>query len=247
MVTHRNVLIIDSLEGVMDEAASLVRELGHRTYRNASAVGVGTALAEHDIGVIIIGWDRPLRDSDKLTTLVHSWRRLRQVAIVIIAARSARDLAESFDPVTGVAVVEAERMDTELPSLLGQNLRDAVAAASLRPEGSQFVHRLEQRLRSAAAAWEAVAQGAPRHRDVEFVVSAAHGQATTLAFVRLSLLLVEVLEVLRRAESRGRVTSEQYNAVAAALRFAVQVSIAPPYDADCDVSALVARLKACRD
>jgi hypothetical protein len=114
-------------------------------------------------------------------------------------------------------------------------------------EGSQFVHRLEQRLRSAASAWEAIAQGAPRYRDVEFVVSAAHGQATTLAFVRLSLLLVEVLEVVRRAEARGRVTTEQYNAVAAAVRFAVQVSAAPPYDADCDVTAIVARLKSSRE
>src|SRR5690606_37413027 len=139
---------------------------------------VGAALAAHDIGVIIIGWDRASRDSDKLTTLVQAWRRLRPVAIVIVATKVASDLAENFDPVSGVAVIDAERIDTELPSLLGQNMRDAVATASLRPEGSQFVRRLEQRLLSAALAWEAIAQGAPRYRDVEFVVSAAHGQAT---------------------------------------------------------------------
>lgn len=239
------MLVLDSGDPDVRAAETLSRDLGHLVFTHPSPVGVAGALGRYHIDVVLLGWHLGAEQDAKLLTLLESWERLRALKIVLLARSRHAELRVMLAAGHDAAVVSVESMDSELRGVLGQPSREFESVQSMWPEGSHFVHRLRARLLAATQCWEGIAQGSVNAREIEFPLVAANGQAQLLQFNRLGELIDEVTKVTRECEQSGRPSAEQYEAVTAALRFAIHVTMAP-YDADRDTSPILRRLRRSR-
>ncbi len=89
---------------VVDDSA-LAREVMARALRGAglsvslldSPIGVTRTLLRASVKVVVIDWDMPSMPGDRLATLIRANHRLRDVAIVLVSAKTDRPKPESVD------------------------------------------------------------------------------------------------------------------------------------------------------
>lgn len=231
----------------MRAAEQLVRELGHHVALHASAIGIGHALSRQTASVVLLAWGFPPEQDQKLRVLIDSWRRGRSLKVVVLVPYARPALERSLER-GDVSVIAYDALDTQLPVALGQPSLELGSSAGDSPrDQGQFVRRLRSRLQSASMAWEGIAQGVLSPREIQFPLVAARGQAELMKFDKLIELLDELTEVLKQADVvSGRPTPSQYEAVTAALRFAIHAASAPPYDSGRDITPLVTRLRRSR-
>ncbi len=247
MATRHNILVLDSLKPQVGLAEGVARDLGHRVFTHPSPVGVGAVLSKHDIDTVLLEWDLSKQQNAKLYTLMDSWERQRPLKLVVLVAMHLVELAKELSARPDTWVVSFDEIELRLPDVLGQTSREEQASSSSNPPASQFVERLQSRLQQASQAWESIAQGTGVHSDLNYPLAAAQGQAELLAFENLALLLDGVADVARASKVQGgRPSPAQYDAVTAALRFAIHATTAAPYDAGRDVSPLLRRLQRSR-
>lgn len=248
MAVRNKILVVESADAHANQEhrrspEELVRELGYAVVVHPSPVGVGRALAEHDADVVLLGWELPGERDEKLVHLIESWQRTRALRVIVVSGARCAELTALLEVRRDVWVVGADVLGQELPRLLEQAPRSLGRDGA--PVDGKFIHRLKSRLELVSNGWDGVAQGRTGYREIEFPLAAARGQAQLLEFRQLVLLLDEVIDVVRRGESfsGGRPTPAQYEAVTAALRFALQAMAAPPYGSDRDVTPLLERLR----
>jgi hypothetical protein len=244
MAVRHKVLVIDTGDPLLRAVESAARDLGHLVYNHPSPVGVGQALAQHDADVVLLFWDQPREQDRKLRTLIESWERFRTLKTVILSRGRTLDLPAVLAGGTDRNVLAADQFQERLAEVLGRPSREFEAVDAGPAESSHFIARLRRRLSEAATCWEAIAQGTPNHREMDFLLGTAQGQAQLIHLDKLAMLLTEVRTVVR--DSMGTPRPEQYESVTAALRFAAHATLAPPYDADRDVQPMVLRLRKSR-
>lgn len=244
MSVRHKVLLIDTGDPLLEAVERAARDLGHFIYSHPSPVGVGQALAQHDADVVLLFWDQPAEQDRKLKTLIESWERFRTLKTVVFSRTRATELPSVLAGTGDRSVLSPDDLQERLSQVLGQPSREFEAVDSGPGEGSHFIARLRRRLTEASACWEGIAQGSPNHREMDFLLGTAQGQAQLIHLDKLAALITEVRTVVR--DSVGTPRPEQYESVTAALRFSVHATMAPPYDADRDVQPMVQRLRKAR-
>lgn len=243
----RRILVVDTGEDAQARAASeAARQLGHEVFNHASPVGVGSALAQHDADVVILVWDLPAQQDHKLLSLIESWERFRPLRTLVITVQREQELRQLLSRSPNASVLPVGEIDKGLSRALGEPSREFEAVGSQRGESSRFVIRLRNRLTDAAQCWETIAQGSENFGEMEFLLAAAQGQARLIHLEKLMVLLAHIRLVIHECEERKRPNYEQYEAIAAALSFAIFATSAPPYDADRDVQPMLERLRKSR-
>jgi len=241
MSVRHNVLIIMTADPRLVAAEDIARRLGHFVYLHESPVGAGNAITRNDIDVAILSWNAGVEQDRKLLSLIESWQRMRSLKVVVLTATRVASLTGLMAGRPDVSVIESSRLE-RLPDVLGKTSGE-MKAVSMPDRGGLFVDRLRQRLEEASQNWDNIAQGGSNYRRMDFLLGGAQGQAQMLDFDRLDALLSETRTVVAECAAHGRPMPAQYDAVAAALRFSVHISSAPPYDADCDITPLKRRLR----
>lgn len=228
-------------------AEQLVRDLGHQVALHASAIGVGHALSHQAASAVLLAWEFPSEQDQKLRGLIEAWTRGRALKVFVLVPYPRPELERRLADRSDVVVITYDSIDTQLPAALGPLSLDPSLPVEMGRDDGHFVQRLRSRLHSASIAWEGVAQGLLNAREMHFPLTAARGQAELMKFEKLTELLDELGEVLKQAEViSGRPTPSQYEAVTAALRFAIHAASAPPYDSGRDITPLVTRLRRSR-
>jgi hypothetical protein len=244
MSVRHKVLVVDTGDPLLTAVENAARDLGHLIYNHASPVGVGQALAQHDADVVMFFWDQPREQDHKLKTLIESWERFRTLKTVVFSRSRANELPGVLAGAGDRTVLRPDDLQDLLATVLGQPSREFEAVDPGPGEGSHFITRLRRRLTEASVCWEGIAQGSPSHREMDFLLGTAQGQAQLIHLDKLVALITEVRTVVR--DSSGTPRPEQYESVTAALRFSVHATLAPPYDADRDVQPMLTRLRKSR-
>ena len=126
------VLVIDDTEVSRMAIAEVLAAAGCQVLQLAAAIGATRMIMQHKVQAAVIDVAMPGLSGDKLITLLRDNPRLRDLAIIVVSARSAEEL-EAIRAATGAdGAVDKARLATELWPMLERILLRTAAAQAKR-------------------------------------------------------------------------------------------------------------------
>ena len=126
------VLVIDDTEVSRMAIAEVLTAAGCQVLQLASAIGATRMIMQHKVQAAVIDVAMPGLSGDKLITLLRDNPRLRDLAIIVVSARSAEELEAIRDATGADGAVDKANLAHELWPMLHRILLRTAAQQAKR-------------------------------------------------------------------------------------------------------------------
>ncbi|HSC86229.1 MAG TPA: response regulator [Polyangiaceae bacterium] len=112
------VLVIDDSDLARAHLCAIASSAGMEVFEQTSAIGATRTILRNEIEVVIVDISMPGLSGDRLIQLLRDNKRFARLAIVVVSAKPAGELAEFEKALAVDAVLSKERAEAELSPLL---------------------------------------------------------------------------------------------------------------------------------